>query len=353
MDVPASYFDGRVSVRREITIRLDGDTLYLVGPGVEKSYPIDHVKVSPAVGSVRRAVRLPNGGLCEVMDMAFIETLERRQGRGRFSAQLHRWEWSLPLAGAALLITVVTVFLFMHYAVPALARHVAYALPVSAEASLGRESLSTLDRFVCKPSKLSEKRRSELTALFKRMVAPLPEGRGYRIEFRSSEQLGANAFALPSGIVVVTDDLVELAKNDNEITGVLAHELGHVRGRHLLRHFLQTSVAGLLMAAVTGDVLSVTSLSATLPAALVDAKFSRNFEREADDAAVACLKANGIPLSSYAEMLSRLQAQLDTKTKGEAKSGGVARNYLSTHPDTGERVRRIMAREESGATGIK
>ncbi len=53
--------------------------------------------------------------------------------------------------------------------------------------------------------------------------------------------VGANAFALPSGIVVMTDELVELAKTDDELVAVLAHEIGHVRGRHALR---QTAAGG-------------------------------------------------------------------------------------------------------------
>jgi Zn-dependent protease with chaperone function len=149
--------------------------------------------------------------------------------------------------------------------------------------------------------------------------------------------------ALPSGIVVITDGLVDLAKNDEELTAVLAHELGHVRGRHLLRHILQNSVAGLLMATVTGDITSVTSLSAALPTALIDARFSRDFEREADDAAVAYLKKEGIPTRRYIDILVRLQAQLNAKNRGAVEGEETFKNYLSTHPGTGERIRRILA----------
>jgi predicted Zn-dependent protease len=281
--------------------------------------------------------------MCEVSDTDFLTAVERQQGKGRVSAFLHRWERSLPLVAGALLLTAAVVVLFMRFGVPALARHAAYALPVSAEASLGRESLATLDRFLFKPSKITAERRHELTAIFRRMTASFPDGSGYRLEFRAGDAVGANALALPSGIVVITDGLVELAHNDEELVAVLAHELGHVRGRHLLRHLLQNSLAGLLMATITGDVLSVTSLSAALPTALIDAKFSRDFEREADDAAIACLKKEGIPLSRYIDILVRLQAQLDKKKTGDVAGEGAVRNYLSTHPATNERIRRILA----------
>jgi predicted Zn-dependent protease len=281
--------------------------------------------------------------MCEVGEPAFIAAIERQQDKGRVSAFLHRWERSLPLAAAALILTVAVLFLFMRFGVPLLARHVACALPVSAESALGRESLATLDRLLFKPTRLSAVRRGELTTLFHRMTAAFPDASCYRLEFRNSSTIGANAMALPSGIVVITDGLVDLAKNDEELAAVLAHELGHVRGRHLLRHILQNSLAGLLMATVTGDITSVTSLSATLPTALIDARFSRDFEREADDAAVAYLKKEGIPTRRYVDILGRLQAQLDAKTKGVVKGEGEFRNYLSTHPATSERIRRILA----------
>jgi predicted Zn-dependent protease len=164
----------------------------------------------------------------------------------------------------------------------------------------------------------------------------------FRLEVRAGRALGANALALPSGIIILTDELVELARNDDEIAAVLAHEVGHVRGRHALRHVLQNSVSGLLIASLTGDLLSVTSLSAALPTALVDASFSREFEREADDAAMAWMKSAGVQPRGYAGILGRLQAQLDARN-GRATGGrSPVRNYLSTHPDTGERIRRIL-----------
>jgi Zn-dependent protease with chaperone function len=343
METPAGYYDGRVSARHEVILYLEGEEIRISGAGFAASYPLARVRVTAGVGAIRRVIRFPNGGMCEVTDTAFLTAVERRQGKGRASAFLHRWERSLPHAVAALILTIAVIFLFMRFGVPALARHAAYAIPVSAEASLGRESLATLDRFLLKPSKITEERRRKLTELFRRMTASFPDGSGYRLEFRSGDAVGANALALPSGIVVITDSLVELSHNDDELAAVLAHELGHVRGRHLLRHLLQNSVAGLIMATVSGDIMSVTSLSAALPTALIDAKFSRDFEREADDAAVAYLRKEGIPLRRYIDILGRLQAQLDVKKKGAVEGDGVVRNYLSTHPATIERIRRIEA----------
>jgi predicted Zn-dependent protease len=88
--------------------------------------------------------------------------------------------------------------------------------------------------------------------------------------------------------------------------------------------------------------MSITSLAATLPTVMVDSSFSRKFEQEADNAAIAWMRLAGMPPRRYAEILGRLQAQLDARHGTAAGGKKPARNYLSTHPDTGDRIRRIM-----------
>lgn len=340
--IPAAYFDGKVSTRREVLLSLAEERLIIECDGVELSYPVASLKLSQAIGSVRRTIRTPDGAMCEVDNPAFMAELEQFPGKGAKAALLHRWEKSLKLVVIALGVTALVVVLFMRFGVPVLARQAAFVLPPALESSMGRESLAVLDRLMTRPTKLDAARRTELTTLFQRVVTASGAPPGCRLEFRTGGAVGANAFALPSGIVLITDQLVDLAKADDEIAAILAHELGHVRGRHALRHVLQNSATGLIMATLTGDLVSITSLAATLPTALVDASFSRVFEREADDAAIAWMKSAGVPPRRYAEILGRLQAQLDVRTGGAFDKKHPARNYLSTHPDTGERIRRIM-----------
>ncbi|EHP85010.1 peptidase M48 Ste24p [Geobacter metallireducens RCH3] len=343
MTAPGIYYDGRTSARRTVRLTLEGNRLLVAGEGVETSAELSRLAISSPLSTARRSVRFPSGALCEVSDTRFVDELMRRQGKGRASAAIHRWERSLPLALVALVATVAVVWGFVAFGIPALADKVARAVPPVTEVSLGRESLAMLDKLVFTPSRLPDARRRDIAAQFSRMGRDLPFAAGYRLEFRRSDQLGANALALPSGIIVVTDRLVEIAQSDDELIGVLAHEMGHVRHRHALRHVLQNSATGLIIAAITGDITSITSLAATLPTVLVDASYSRSFETEADDAAVAYLKRRGIPLKSYAAMLGRLEAEhrkkQEEKGKKEKKSLG---DYFSTHPVTEERIKRVL-----------
>jgi len=346
--IPAHYHDGRSSGRTAVTLFLDGDRLRISGPSLDKTVPLRDARISSGIGAIRRTLRFPDGSQCEVAGDAGLDDLLGRQGKGRLGRLLHRWERSLPLATAALLVTVIIVILLVKFGIPAAARRVAFTLPPATEETLGREALGMLDRMVFAPSRLPNERQRQVRLLYQDMSRDIPELRTTRLEFRSSDKVGANAFALPSGIIVVTDGLVNLARDDREITGVLAHEAGHLVNRHALRHVLQNSGTALLIALLTGDITSVSSFSAGLPTALVEAKYSRDFENEADDAAIAYLRRHNIPVSAYTGMLERLEADHGAKkgkdhpgAKKERKEEGSLSDYFSSHPVTRERIERI------------
>lgn len=137
----------------------------------------------------------------------------------------------------------------------------------------------------------------------------------------------------------MTDELVQLAAHEDEVVAVLAHELGHIQGRHALRSVLQNSATVVLIAVATGDLTSLGALSATLPTFLLQMKYSRAFELEADDYASAVLPRLGIAPEHLVAILGRLENQT---------SGGdsVVLDYVSTHPATQERIRRLLDRPQ-------
>jgi Zn-dependent protease with chaperone function len=225
----------------------------------------------------------------------------------------------------------------VQFGIPALAHVVARSLPASAEATLGDGALTALDETWFAASELPPERRAAIEARFEAIAAgvePKP-----RLVMRAGSKIGANALALPGGTVVLTDELVTLAENDDEIVAVLAHELGHVAHRHSMRSVLQNTGVGVLVAAALGDIVSISSLAGTLPTLLIQLQYSRRFEREADAFAVEHLAQSGVPPEALASMLERLE-----QSHG---GGGSLPAYLSTHPDTGERVREIRREAEA------
>ena len=338
------YYDGRRSVRRPVVITVrDGVLQVLQKDGVFLTCHIGDAVVVPQLGQTRSSIRLPDGGLVETTDRIGVDLLLRLQKRGRFFTLVHRWENSLKYVAVALIVTAIVVAAVVGFGIPALAKRAAFAIPPSLEAAMGRQTLNTLDGLLLKPTQLPDSRRGELRHLFRMMIRQLPYGGEYKLELRRSEVLGANAFALPSGIIVVTDQLIELARNDNEIAGVLAHEMAHEQNRHALRQLFQNSSVALIVATITGDIASITTLGATLPTALIDAKFSRTFETEADDGAVAYLKQAGISPRGYAEFLARLDAAHVVRKPGAGRPTAPGDRYLDSHPDTKARILRILS----------
>ncbi|MFY9316329.1 MAG: M48 family metallopeptidase [Burkholderiales bacterium] len=330
--VLARYFDGKSSDGREVVLELDAQgVLHLRGGGSELTWPLAQVRASERIGSSRRRLYFPDGSQCETGDNDGVDAMLGAQAPAA-SRLLARWEGGLRYAIAALVVTLLAAAAVVFWGVPALAKQVAFALPAQTERLIGGDALAALDRVVFKPSALPAERQEALRKLHARMAAETGSAGEGRLELRRGGRAGANALALPAHLIVLTDELVALAKDDREIEAVLAHEFGHQRERHILRHVLQDSIAALLVAVTVGDLSSLTSLAAAAPTLLLQMKFSRDFEREADDFALDYLKRRGIPPEVFVAMLERLEA---SRPGG---SGGP--DFLSTHPEIRVRIER-------------
>lgn len=232
---------------------------------------------------------------------------------------------------AAFVVFVAMVIAAYFYGIPMVARLVADRFPVPIIARIDTETLAALDRQVFAPSALPRERQDVIANAF-RALKPRGESAPHNLVFRKSDAIGANAMALIGGTIVVTDGLVAIARDDREILGVLAHEAGHVEGRHGLRGLVQNSLISMLLALVIGDV---SALAAAASSSVLEASYSRDLEREADAYAIETLRANRIPLKFLADMLRRLDSAAGTSGMPSAL------RYLSTHPATDERIRQL------------
>ncbi|MGD9906000.1 MAG: M48 family metallopeptidase [Vicinamibacterales bacterium] len=321
------YYDGRTSRSHAVTVAVEAGIVHLRGEGVDVAVPVDRVELEPALGSLPRRLDLPDGASC-LVDAAFelpdaATAVPQRVERWANELEV-RW-WPALLAAAAVMILL---WGGISVGVPVLARVVAARMHPGVEQQMGSQALATLDRMALAASELPEPRREALRARFA-ALADLAGGGPYVLEFRKSPAVGPNAFALPGGTVVLLDELVATARADDEIVAVLAHEIGHLHGRHTMRHVLQTSVAGVLVAAVVGDVLSLSSYAAALPAFLLDARYSRDFEREADRFGLDLLDRAGVDRGHFVRFLTRMEQEHPSGVPG----------FLSTHPRAEERGR--------------
>lgn len=162
-----------------------------------------------------------------------------------------------------------------------------------------------------------------------------------------------NAFALPGGYVYVSRGLLALARNEAELAGVLAHEIGHVTARHSAQRYSQTVIAG-LGANVLGVVVGAPAGQlAQLGAASYLSAYSRDQEFEADTLGVRYLSRTGYDSVAMATFLSQLQAEGALRARASGRAGPTDRlNLMSTHPRTGDRVAAaIQTAQTTGAIG--
>jgi len=338
------YYDGRTSRRRAARLAVydDGQVrLEAVEPKGELlgTWPLEALSVPARVADTPRSVELPGGGRFETADNDALDRVSERLAPGPWAHLLHRLESRGALVAAAVVLVVAAGWAFAVHGIPALARAAAFALPASTSRSLGEGALETLDRTTLRPTELGAAERERAEALFAEVAGAAPDGEAfaYRLVFRGGGRLGANALALPSGTVVVTDELHALVRAEGELVAVLAHEVGHLVHRHALRQALQASLVAVAVILVTGDVSATSSVVAAIPTVLAEARFSRAFEREADAYALGHLQRAGIDPSHFAALLRRLDPP---------GAEGPVEGFLATHPGTEERIRRF---ERAGA----
>jgi len=139
-----------------------------------------------------------------------------------------------------------------------------------------------LDRSIFKPSELDENTQGELLKHFQSVLEAHSE---FKIEilFRKGGGIGPNAFALPSGTIVFTDEMIQISEHNDELLAVLTHEIGHIVHRHGMRSLFQDSILGFVLMSITGDVSGSSELFLGLPVMLTELAYSRSFEREADE----------------------------------------------------------------------
>ncbi|HNA28836.1 MAG TPA: M48 family metallopeptidase [Thiobacillaceae bacterium] len=158
----------------------------------------------------------------------------------------------------------------------------------------------------------------------------------FPFQFHLAEDDQINAFALPGGHVVVFTGLLRSLGDADELAGVLAHEISHVRARHALRGMIRSLGWRATLAVALGQYGG--GIWGDMASQLGDLGYSRELEREADHDALLLLRRAGLPAEGMARFFERL-----------AKSEKASPALLSSHPASAERLRAI--RDEMGALG--
>lgn len=324
----ANYFDGRSTRIHVVSVSLVGADLLVAGENIDLHVPFAEVTVDERLGRAPRRLRFKDGAFCEVSDLEGLDEL--------LSTTAHRDGWvdrmqrQLPFVVFSILACVALAGVGYKWVLPWAAARGAHHLPAYVGRTLTVHTLQVLDGSFLFPSKIAQERQRTLSSKFHALRLPEGGTPASQLLFRASPQLGANAFTLPDGTIVVLDDLITLIGDDPQTLAVFAHELGHAHGRHGLQMLLQSSAVGAFWTFYVGDI---SNLLAAAPAAMVQARYSQDLEREADDYGATLLMHNDLSPALLADALRKIAES----HPGSSKGGG----YLSSHPSTEERLRHL------------
>lgn len=184
---------------------------------------------------------------------------------------------------------------------------------------------------------------SEYTKRLNRLTQGITQADGIPLNFKVYEVTDVNAFACPDGSVRVFSSLMDIM-NDDELLGVIGHEIGHVLKHHSKNAFKNQLLTGALkdaVASTSGKVAALTdSQLGILGEGLLNARYSRKQETEADDVGYDFLVQNGRNPWGMAMSFEKL---LSIENQG-GQTQSYIQKMFSSHPDTKARIAHIEKR---------
>jgi len=370
--IQGHWYDGQHSGQYGATLLVSesGEVVVSANEGAAELFSgqFAALRISNRLGNTARYLYFPDEQKFETRDNDLVDQLAKQLSPNAFWGWVHRFETRWHYVLFALVAFVIFSFGAVKYGVPAASKVIAYTLPDELAKRTGRQTMATLDKYYLDKSNLPDSVQQRLLAHFAPVIKHHPD-LDIRVLFRDGGAMGANAFALPDGTVVFTDQMVDLALHDDELLSVMAHEVGHVAHQHSMRGIVQGSLLGFMLLLITGDSTGVAEALLSIPVLLTELGYSRNFEREADDHAYNYMEQHGIEHIHFANLMQRLERHFscgsdvvragqpadkkaperaETPTSSDESDDKIAddcevdtdkwQQYMSTHPAMAERI---------------
>ncbi|KRQ91708.1 M48 family metallopeptidase [Bradyrhizobium valentinum] len=331
----AIYFDGVSSRRRTVAVRLS-DRLEIEEDGqAPAAWAYSDIRrVDGPTGMLRvSCLTAPALARLEVRDTTLAAELISRCARIDDNATGRRGVAAIVGWSLAAAISIVAVVLF---GLPLIADRLTPLVPEAFERRLGDVADSQIKTMF--DAKVCDNAAGQKA--FVKLVTAIREAAGLDTSVQSGVLSSSlpNAFALPGGRVYLFNGLLAKAENPDEIAGVLAHELGHLKHRDSMRGLIRDGSTSFLIGLLFGDITGSSALifgSRTL----VTSSHSREAETNADSFAIDVMHRLGRPAKPTGELLLRV-----TGKEGKGLS------IISTHPLSEDRLAR-MSRQDQPASG--
>ncbi len=292
---------------------------------------LDELSICAALGNLPCEIKLANGELIVLPgDDQLVNKLRKQLNPASlFLANLEKNKvfWLI-----AIILVPLCFYSLVNYVIPAAASSVAGQVSQPMKAEIDEHAIGLYDEVMLEHTSLSLTEQAVIERQWLDLLQALDlDVNQYQLLFRASEAFGANAFALPGGTVVVTDQLVQLfTDNPEAISAILLHELAHVEYNHSMQILAESVGTTILMTYFFGDLDGIVELFSGTAVTLVQNNYSRDLESEADDYAIAKLKLLGQSPQAFVDAMQGLSEQ--------GKDYNKLLKYFSTHPEFQQRI---------------
>ncbi|MDK2596016.1 M48 family metallopeptidase [Pseudoalteromonas obscura] len=326
-----------------VEARLENGQLYIhYGENRAAQCALDALALSTPIPGVPVQATLPSGERFVPNDPNFVWP-----GRAT-STSIASLERHTMVILSALLLTPLLIYALLFKVVPACAVWLVEYVPESVVDTMGQQSMYVIEESFLSPSELSVGTQQQIHTLWRDALKALDlPGDQYQLSIYDSEHFGANAFALPHGQIVITDDLIEALKdNPSAIRAILLHEIGHVERKHSIRLAAQAFAGTIAMSFIFGDMEGVVELLIGSGNVVMGAQFSQDMEWEADQFALDRLAHLGHSNDDFAQALQRLQSLTHDKEE-PTQATPKWLEYLSTHPSLEDRIKHAQSYQKN------
>jgi len=323
----AKFFNGNSSKPTKTNIEIiENEYLkFTVGSKLYR-FNLNDVQLNTLIARNSKRIYLLNNSFLELSSECNVEIYFKSSNF--VSNIIHKIENNLLLICLVFLLSIFTLFIINYYVIPTTAKTITNS--ISEEAYLKIQARTSnkylLDSLFPYKSEISSSRKNEIKKYFLMHCSIVKNCPNYTLIFKKGgPKIGPNAFTLPDGQIIFTDELINISTNDNELVSIFSHELGHLRYRHWLRQSLQETVFGILIVSLTGEIETIISGVLT---GIIGNIYSKDMELEADKYAKKFMETTCIGTHHFNAILTKL----NPKDIDERYS------FFSTHPQLNKRI---------------
>lgn len=300
--IRGTFTDGKTATRTDVELTIATERgrklMRINAPGVFAEWPIVDVR---RVASASDEIRFRRGdGDARLTISAYDQKLLKTAAPELFSNRSR----TLAAAGVAgLVLLAATTAGAIFFGAPLLSGPLARSTPTEVETTLGANSRELIG-YISDHCVVDERAQAEAEDLIRRLGQVSNSPFASTLTFVDADF--PNAFALPGGSIMVTDDLIDILDTPEQLAGVLAHETAHVARRHVMAAVIREIGGAMVLDLLVGGGSGAGQQIAMSGLQLQSLRHGRNAESEADELGIDYLIEIGVDPDGLAEFFDRI-----------------------------------------------